>query len=117
MVKLWLFFIDMLFLFCFLGIIQFNAEVSPMAEAHGVSQVQLSRLLDRSIRESDAIDTESLCIVSGEKVWLISCDVRVIDYSGGNVVDASLFAAMSAFKAFRKPEVSVVSVAGKSSLK
>jgi exosome complex RNA-binding protein Rrp42 (RNase PH superfamily) len=88
-----------------------------MAESHGVSQVQLSRLLDRSIRESDAIDTESLCIVSGEKVWLISCDVRVLDYSGGNVVDAALFAAMSAFKAFRKPEVSIVSVAGTSTLR
>jgi exosome complex component RRP45 len=88
-----------------------------MAESHGVSQVQLSRLLDRSIRESDAIDTESLCIVSGEKVWLISCDVRVLDYSGGNVVDAALFAAMSAFKAFRKPEVSIISVAGKSTLR
>ena len=99
------------------GVIQFNAEVSPMAESQGVSQVQLSRLLDRSIRESDAIDTESLCIVSGEKVWLISCDVRVLDYSGGNVVDAALFAAMSAFKAFRKPEVSIVSVAGKSTLR
>lgn len=88
-----------------------------MAESHGISHIQLNRLLDRSIRESDAIDTESLCIVSGERVWLISCDVRVIDYSDGNVVDATLFAAMSAFKAFRKPEVSVVSVGGKSSLK
>ena len=117
MVKLWLFFIDMLFLFCFLGIIQFNAEVSPMAEAHGVSQVQLSRLLDRSIRESDAIDTESLCIISGERVWLISCDVRVLDYSGGNVVDTALFAAISALKAFKKPEISIVSVVGKSALR
>ena len=80
----------------FLGIIQFNAEVSPMAESHGISQVQLSRLLDRSIKESDTIDTESLCIVSGEKVWLISCDVRVLDYSDGNVVDAALFAAIAA---------------------
>lgn len=99
------------------GIIQFNAEVSPKAESHGVSQVQLSRLLDRSIRESDAIDTESLCIISGEKVWLISCDVRVLDFSGGNIVDTALLAAMSAFKAFRKPEVSVISEAGKNSLR
>lgn len=106
-----------IFLFCYLGIIQFNAEVSPMAEAHGVSQVQLSRLLDRSIRESDAIDTESLCIISGERVWLISCDVRVLDYSGGNVVDTALFAAISALKAFKKPEISIVSVAGKSALR
>ena len=88
-----------------------------MAESHGVSQVQLSRLLDRSIRESDAIDTESLCIISGEKVWLISCDVRVLDFSGGNIVDTALLAAMSAFKAFRKPEVSVISEAGKNSLR
>jgi len=96
------------------GIIQFNAEVSPMAEAHGMSQVELSRLLDRSIRESDAIDTESLCVIGGGQVWLISCDVRVLDCGGGNVVDASLFAAMSALRAFRKPEVTVVSSGGDS---
>jgi exosome complex component RRP45 len=90
------------------GIIQFNAEVSPMAEATmRVSKAELTRLLERSIRESDAIDTESLCIVGGEKVWLISCDVRVIDFSGGNVVDASMFAAMGALRSFRKPEISV----------
>ena len=89
------------------GMIQFHADVSPLAEARGISQAELTRLLDRSIRESDAIDTESLCIIGGEKVWLISCDIRVLDFSGGNVIDASLLAAMGAFRAFRKPEVSV----------
>lgn len=57
-----------------------------MAEMHGISKIELNRLLDRSIKESDAIDTESLCIISGEKVWLICCDVRVLDYSGVYIV-------------------------------
>jgi exosome complex component RRP45 len=90
------------------GILQFNAEVSPMSDTTGaVSRAELTRLLERSIRESDAIDTESLCIVGGEKVWMINCDVRVLDFSGGNVVDAAMFAAMGALKAFRKPEIAV----------
>jgi exosome complex RNA-binding protein Rrp42 (RNase PH superfamily) len=53
----------------------------------------LCRLLERSIRESDAIDTESLCIISGEKVWCIRCDVRVLDY-GGNLPDACSLAVV-----------------------
>lgn len=44
-------------------------------------------MLERSIRDSEAIDTESLCIIAGERVWNILCDVRVINY-GGNVLDA-----------------------------
>jgi exosome complex component RRP45 len=76
-----------------------------------VTQAAVTRLLDRSIRESEAIDTESLCIIGGEKVWMIKCEVRIVDYGGGNAIDAALFAAMGALRAFRKPEVSAVSSA------
>lgn len=96
------------------GMLQFGAELSMGAETSAgqqLSQVDIVRLLERCIRESEAIDTESLCIVGGEKVWLISCEVRVLDFSG-NVLDASLLAAMGALRAFRKPEISIV---GKSS--
>ena len=93
------------------GMLQFGAELSMGAEQAGLSHVDIVRLLERCIRESEAIDTESLCIVGGEKVWLISCEVRVLDFSG-NVLDACLLAAMGALRAFRKPEISIV---GKSS--
>ena len=42
------------------GLLQFVADVSPLAEAHGVTSAELTRLLDRSVRESDAIDTGAM---------------------------------------------------------
>jgi len=72
----------------------------------GVSDIELSRMLDRAIRESDAIDTESLCIVGGEKVWAIVCSVTVLDHQG-NLTDACTLAAMASLRCFRKPEVTL----------
>lgn len=91
------------------GILQFQATVSTLAESSGFLHSDLSRLLERAIRESESIDTESLCIIGGEKVWMINCEVKVVDCTGGNVIDACMLAAMSALRAFRKPETSVVS--------
>ena len=88
------------------GILQFNAQLSPACESAGYSSHEVVRQLERCMRESDAIDLESLCIVSGELVWLITCDVRVLDFDG-NVSDSCVLATLAALRAFRKPEVTV----------
>lgn len=93
------------------GMLQFSAHVSTKAELAGLTQWELTRMLERSIKESEAMDTESLCIVGGERVWQINCAVTVVDGSGGNVIDACMLSVISALKAFRKPDVSVVPVA------
>ncbi|XP_044285356.1 exosome complex component RRP45 isoform X2 [Varanus komodoensis] len=55
------------------GILFFNLELSPMAspafEPGRQSEllVKLNRLLERCLRNSKCIDTESLCVVAGEK--------------------------------------------------
>jgi exosome complex component RRP45 len=89
------------------GILNFNADVSITAQQLGVSPTEISRVLEKLIRDTDTIDTESLCIVSGAKVWMIICDVKVLDYAG-SAIDASILAGFAALQAFRKPEVSVV---------
>jgi exosome complex component RRP45 len=91
------------------GRIQFNCEGSILSSSNGISHSDISRLLERSLKDSDAIDTESLCIISGEKVWQITCEIKILDASGGNLIDACMLAAISALKAFRKPEISIVS--------
>jgi exosome complex component RRP45 len=68
-------------------------------------------MLERSLKDSEALDTESLCIVGGERVWQINCSVNVIDGSGGNIIDACLLSVMAALKAFRKADVSVIPTA------
>lgn len=62
--------------------------------------------MEKAIRRSNAIDTESLCIVAGAKCWAVRADVHVLDFDGG-LVDASCVAIMAALQHFRRPDVSV----------
>uniref|UniRef100_A0A3Q4HSB5 Exosome complex component RRP45 n=1 Tax=Neolamprologus brichardi TaxID=32507 RepID=A0A3Q4HSB5_NEOBR len=93
------------------GIMFFNIELSPMASP-GFEQgrqselsVKLNRQLERCLRNSKCIDTESLCVVSGEKVWQIRVDVHTLN-NDGNLMDAASIAAITALCHFRRPDVS-----------
>ncbi|KAL8206986.1 UNVERIFIED_CONTAM: Exosome complex component RRP45 [Gekko kuhli] len=94
------------------GILFFNLELSPMAspafEPGRQSEllVKLNRLLERCLRNSKCIDTESLCVVAGEKVWQIRVDLHLLNH-GGNIIDAASIAAIVALCHFRRPDVSV----------
>lgn len=66
----------------------------------------ISRILEKAIRRSNAIDTESLCIIAGAKCWSIRADVHVLDADGG-LIDASCIAIVAALRHFRRPDVSV----------
>lgn len=68
--------------------------------------VEVGRLIERSLRDSRAIDTEALCIRAGEKVWAVQIDVHVLD-DGGNLIDAASIATVSALLHFRRPDVSI----------
>lgn len=97
------------------GMLQFSTSFSGMSEP-GVDAstrwgsdraIEVGRIVEKSIRESKAVDTEALCIVPGEKVWSVRCDVHVLDHEG-NVVDCAVLAAITALHAFRRPDVTVV---------
>ncbi|KAL3880439.1 hypothetical protein ACJMK2_032676 [Sinanodonta woodiana] len=94
------------------GILFVNLELSPMAcpsfEAGRLSDfgVELNRLLERCLKESRCVDTESLCIATGEKVWSIRVDVHVLNHDG-NIIDAASIAAISVLAHFRRPDVTV----------
>jgi exosome complex component RRP45 len=66
----------------------------------------LSRFLEKAIRRSNALDTESLCIVAGQKCWTVRADVHVLNHDG-NLVDAACIAVVTALQHFRRPDVSV----------
>ncbi|CAK9151287.1 unnamed protein product [Ilex paraguariensis] len=69
----------------------------------GESAVELGRIVDRGLRESRAVDTESLCVVAGKWVWSIRIDLHILD-NGGNLVDAANVATLAALLTFRRPE-------------
>lgn len=66
----------------------------------------ISRVVEKALRRSRAIDTEGLCIVSGEKVWQIRVDLMFLDHDG-NLVDCACIAAITALLHFRRPDVTV----------
>lgn len=69
-------------------------------------EVLLARLIEKAIRLSNAIDTEALCIVAGERCWHVRCDVHILSHDGG-LVDASCIAVVVAIQHFRRPDVTV----------
>ena len=83
------------------GIMITNAELVPLASPTfepgppNENAIELARVVDRGIRESEAIALNKLCIEEGEKVWLVFIDIHVLD-DDGNLVDASALAAISA---------------------
>lgn len=95
------------------GMLQFNVEFSPMAsegfDVYGrppAAAVEISRIIERAVRDSQALDAEALCVIHGERVWCIRVDVTVLDHDG-NLIDAALLGSMAALQHFRRPEVSV----------
>lgn len=95
------------------GIFSISTELSPMAspafEANKPpteTEVLLSRLLEKTIRRSGALDTESLCLIAGQKCWSVRADVHVISHDG-NLTDAACVAVVAALRHFRKPDTAV----------
>ena len=78
----------------------------PADDAQRLLSNRILRTLERTLLAGGAIDSEALCVQSGRWVWRLSVDVVCLDH-GGNLVDASLLAAVAGLRHFRKPEVEI----------
>jgi exosome complex component RRP42 len=91
------------------GVLQVNSELTPVASPTfepgppDENAVELSRVIDRSLRDPKAIDLSSLVIRPGEKAWVLWIDVYVLDYDG-NYFDASMLGVMAALMNTKVPE-------------
>ncbi|CAD6565787.1 MAG: hypothetical protein ASARMPRED_007987 [Alectoria sarmentosa] len=94
------------------GIFTITTELSPLASPAFESgrqsdlETHLSRILETSLRRSQALSTESLCLVAGQKVWSLRADVHVLDYDGG-LIDACCLSTLTALRHYRIPDTSV----------
>lgn len=83
------------------GIIMTGMELNPLASPDFEAgppreeSIEMSRIVDRGIRESHAIDLKKLCIREGELVWMVFVDISIIN-DAGNIVDASCLASIAA---------------------
>ncbi|GJQ10452.1 hypothetical protein GpartN1_g2243.t1 [Galdieria partita] len=103
------------------GFVTFSVDLSPMASESLMLEylssgrtsstleeaAEIVRFLQQTIRESHAIDTETLCIVAGVQVWAIRVDIHVIDHCG-NALDACCMAALASLLHVRRPDVTIV---------
>jgi exosome complex component RRP42 len=92
------------------GNISVNVELLPMSSPDfepgppGIQAVEIARVVDRGLRESDVIEFSKLCIEKGEKVWTLFIDICSIN-EDGNLLDAASLATLAAIKTARFPEV------------
>lgn len=101
------------------GVITVNAEFRPIASPSFISgpptpaAIELARVVDRGIRESKCITTTELVVPNSEyvdsngktakKVWIVMIDIHIIN-DGGNLIDASGIAAISALLDTKLPK-------------
>ncbi|KAG6841172.1 hypothetical protein C0991_001097 [Blastosporella zonata] len=97
----------------FEGMITIHSEISPMASSEyepgrpSDEEVTITRMLDKVLKRSDAVDKESLCILAGQRVWHIRLTLHFLS-DAGNMLDCACLAGMVALKHFRRPDVEVV---------
>jgi len=90
------------------GVMTTAAELIPLASPDfeagppRENAIELARVVDRGIRESNVIELEKLCLEPGEKIWVVFIDIHIIDYDG-NLFDAASLAALAALYDARMP--------------
>ncbi|PFH48533.1 hypothetical protein AMATHDRAFT_149740 [Amanita thiersii Skay4041] len=95
------------------GIITIHSEISPTASSEyefgrtSEEEVTITRMLDKVLRRSDAIDKESLCILANQRVWHLRLTLHFLA-DAGNMLDCACLAGIVALKHFRRPEVEVI---------
>lgn len=91
------------------GTLMVNTELLPLSNPEfekgppRIESIELSRVVDRGVRESGVIDVKKLCITPGEKVWSVMIDICPIN-DEGNLFDAAALGALIALKTARFPK-------------
>jgi len=92
------------------GTMMTSTELAPLADQSfdpgppREQSIELSRVVDRGIRESRMIDFEGLCIEEGEKVWTVFIDLHILD-NNGNLFDCCTLAAAAALSNTKIPNI------------
>jgi len=94
------------------GVTMVTAEMSPIASPlfelgpPKEDAIELARVVDRGVRESEMVDAKALCIQEGKKVYMVFADVYPLEYDG-NLIDASSIAVNAALMSTRYPEIKI----------
>jgi exosome complex component RRP42 len=85
------------------GLLVVNAEVLPLASPYAEpgppseEAIELARVVDRGIRESEMVDLTKLCLIPGKAVVTIFVDCNIMNVDG-NLFDATSYAVVAALR-------------------
>ncbi len=85
------------------GGLMVGMELAPIAHEDlesgppGINAIEISRVIDRGIRESESFDKKKLCVKAGEQVWTVIVDLLPLNHDG-NLIDIGGLAALAAIK-------------------
>jgi exosome complex component RRP42 len=88
------------------GLLVVNAEILPLASAYAEpgppseDAIELARVVDRGIRESEMVDLTKLCLIEGKSVYTVFVDVNIMNVDG-NLFDAMSYAVVAALRTAR----------------
>ncbi len=94
------------------GVLMVNAEVLPLASPYAEAgppdedAIELARVVDRGVRESEMVDLSELCLVEGKSVYTVFIDVNILNVDG-NLFDATSYAVVSALRTAKMPKFEV----------
>ncbi|KAM3130549.1 hypothetical protein pb186bvf_017358 [Paramecium bursaria] len=95
------------------GYLKFHIDLSILRDTLGINpqkqSMEIEKFIDRVIKGSKALDTESLCIKSGKSVWSIDVQVILIN-NDGNLIDTCYLCSLLSLLHFRKPQISGVDI-------
>jgi len=92
------------------GTIVVNMELLPLSSPEfesgppRIESIELSRVVDRAIREGKALNFKKLCIREGELMWMVLIDIYPVN-DDGNLFDAASLAALAALKDAKFPKL------------
>lgn len=94
------------------GALIVSAEVLPTASPHvepgppDEEVIELARVVDRGVRESETVDLEKLVLVEGKVVYTIFVDCSVLN-ADGNLFDATSYATVAAILTAKIPVLEI----------
>jgi len=91
------------------GVLTVTAELLPLSSDKyepgppSDDSIEVARIVDRGIRESEFIDLKKLCIAEGKEVWTVFLDIYPIN-DAGNLIDAAAMASVAALMSAVMPK-------------
>ena len=78
------------------------ADFTSSNEALTEFRISINNILEKCLKESHALDTNILCVIPGKIVWKVTVEINVIK-NDGNIFDAAIIAALSAWLTYKIP--------------